>query len=410
MPDTSKSATRSDRSEVPDADRGPAHGGDVPDSGTGEHLPDIEERQLKRLIDGVVDFAIYMLDTEGYVRSWNTGGERIKGYTRDEVIGTHFSRFYTPDDIASDAPARGLRIARAEGRFTAEGWRVRKDGSAFHASVVIDPIWQDDVLVGYAKVTRDITDRLEHQERLEQSRDALLQSHKLEAVGKLTLGLAHDFNNLLNIIINSLELVDHYTMQPKAKKHLQGAMRAAERGALLTRQLLTFGTGRVLVSERHSVATVIHDAMDTLRRACHDSVTLHARFDDDLPGIDVDREQLEAALLNLVSNSRDAMPAGGHIAITATLRDCALPHAADAPPSRFICIQVSDNGEGIPVEDQARVFEPFYTTKEVGKGSGLGLSQVFGFARQSGGFAELKSASGEGTNVSVCLPVPRDSE
>lgn len=373
-------------------------------------LLDDDTQQLKRLIDGVVDFAIYMLDTEGHVRSWNTGGERIKGYTREEVIGTHFSRFYTPEDIASDAPARGLRIAREEGRFTAEGWRVRKGGAVFHASVVIDPIWQDDVLVGYAKVTRDITDRLEDQERLEQSRDALLQAHKLEAVGKLTLGLAHDFNNLLNIIINSLELVDHYTMQPKAKKHLQGAMRAAERGALLTRQLLTFGTGRALVSERHSVATVIHEAMDTLRRACHDGVTLHARFDDDLPGIDVDREQLEAALLNLVSNSRDAMPAGGHIAITATLRECAPPHAADAAASRFICIEVSDNGDGIPADDQARVFEPFFTTKEVGKGSGLGLSQVFGFARQSGGFAELKSASGEGTTVSLCLPVPRDPE
>ncbi|MBL8257197.1 MAG: PAS domain S-box protein [Pseudoxanthomonas mexicana] len=373
-------------------------------------LLDDEARQLRLLIDGVVDYAIYMIDTEGYLRSWNTGGERIKGYTASEVIGTHFSRFYTPEDAASGAPARGLRIARDEGRFTAEGWRVRKDGSRFHASVVIDPIWEEGELIGYAKVTRDTTERFRHEARLDHARDALLQSQKLEAIGKLTLGLAHDFNNLLNIIINSLELVDHYTPEPKAKRHLQGAMRAAERGALLTRQLLTFGKGHALVAERHAVERIIDEAMDTLQRACREGVTLHARLEDGLPEIDVDREQLEAALLNLVSNSRDAMPAGGHIAITATLRHCAPPYAADQPASRFVCIEVSDDGEGIAADDLARVFEPFFTTKDIGKGSGLGLSQVFGFARQSGGFADLKSTPGAGTTVSVCLPVPRESE
>lgn len=396
---------------MPHTTKPPAHRGQ--DAGPADArvpLLDSDARQLRLLIDGVADHAIYLLDPEGYLRSWNTGGERIKGYTAEEVIGTHFSRFYTPEDVANGAPARGLRIAREEGRFTAEGWRVRKDGSRFHASVVIDPIREGGELIGYAKVTRDTTERFQHEERLDVARDALLQSQKLEAIGKLTLGLAHDFNNLLNIVINSLELVEHYTLEPKAKRHLQGAMRAAERGALLTRQLLTFGKGHVLVAERHAVGRIIGEAMDTLRRACRAGVTLEAHLAEDLPEIDVDREHLEAALLNLVSNSRDAMPGGGHIAITASLRDCAPPHATDQPASRFVCIEVSDDGEGIATEDLVRVFEPFFTTKDIGKGSGLGLSQVFGFARQSGGFAELKSAPGAGTTVSVCLPVSRESE
>lgn len=366
-----------------------------------------EARQLRLLIDAVYDHAIYMLDPEGHVRSWNAGGQRIKGYTAEEVIGSHFSRFYTPEDITADLPARGLRIAREEGRFTAEGWRVRKDGTRFHASVVIDPIWSAGELVGFAKVTRDTTERHEAQARLEAARDSLLQSQKLEAIGKLTLGLAHDFNNLLNIIINSLELVGHYAHDPKAIKHLQGALRASERGALLTRQLLTFGRGRVLSPERQSVARIVQDAMDLLQRACRAGIEVRCELPTDLPDIDVDREQLEAAILNLVSNSRDAMPAGGHIAITAGLRRCRRPEALDQPDMDFVCVSVRDDGEGIAPEDQARVFEPFFTTKEVGKGSGLGLSQVFGFARQSGGFAELASAVGGGTTVSICLPVPR---
>lgn len=366
-----------------------------------------EARQLRQLIDAVYDHAIYMLDPDGNVRSWNAGGQRIKGYAADEVIGSHFSRFYTPEDIAAGVPARGLRIAREEGRFIAEGWRVRKDGTRFHASVVIDPIWSAGELVGFAKVTRDTTERYQAQARLEAARDSLLQSQKLEAIGKLTLGLAHDFNNLLNIIINSLGLMEHYTHDPKARKHLQGALRASERGALLTRQLLTFGRGRVLSPERQSVVRIIHDAMDLLQRACREGIAVDADLQEGLPDIDVDREQLEAAVLNLVSNSRDAMPGGGHIAITAGLRRCRHPDALDQPEMDFVCVCVRDDGEGIPPEDQKHVFEPFFTTKEVGKGSGLGLSQVFGFVRQSGGFAELTSAVGAGTTVSLCLPVPR---
>ena len=173
-----------------------------------QKLENNDNTGLDLLLRSVVDYAIYMLDADGYVRSWNTGGEQIKGYTASEIVGQHFSRFYTSEDVASGLPELGLRTAREEGRFAAEGWRVRKDGSRFRASVVIDPVHEDGHLVDFAKVTRDITERYHAEQQLEEAREALLESRKMESIGKLTLGLAHDFNNLITIIVNGLELID----------------------------------------------------------------------------------------------------------------------------------------------------------------------------------------------------------
>ncbi len=367
---------------------------------------DDETRQFALLLNSVTDYAIYMLDPDGYIRSWNPGGVRIKGYAADEIIGEHFSRFYTPEDAAAGVPQRGLDIARREGKFEAEGWRVRKDGSRFLASVVIDPIWDEGRLVGFAKVTRDITERAQAQQQLQETQRVLAQSQKMEAIGKLTLGLAHDFNNLLTVVINSLDLID---MQPEAgarTHHLvEAALRAADRGALLTRQLLAFGSGQRLVAERTDLNQLLTRSMELYRRACGGNIKVTADLAPSVPAVEVDIAQFEAAILNLVSNSRDAMPRGGSIIIASHAAHVRNPDDPGMPERDYVCISVTDDGVGIPRELQERVFEPFFTTREVGKGSGLGLSQVFGFVRQSGGFVDLESESGRGTTVRLFLPV-----
>ena len=371
---------------------------------------DDETRQFTLLLRSVTDYAIFMLDADGRVRSWNPGGERIKGYSAVEIIGQHFSRFYTPEDIARGVPAQGLAIARDEGRFEAEGWRLRKDGSRFRANVVIDPVFEHGRLVGFAKITRDITERYETQQKLERTRQTLVESQRMESIGKLTLGLAHDFNNLTTIIINSLELIDHRPdADARTRALVETAMQACDRSALLTRQLLAFGRGQPLAPEPCDVNTLLQDSMELYQRACAGTVTLELDEAVGLPQVQVDRAQFEAAILNLVSNSCDAMPGGGLIRLRTYAAPMRNPHLPDSRERMHVCVGVTDDGEGIAPEVQQQVFEPFFTTREVGKGSGLGLSQVFGFAAQSGGFAELESTLGEGTTVRLCLPAGGDA-
>src|SRR5438270_6045723 len=198
------------------------------------------ERSFRLLVEGVADYALYMLDPTGIITSWNIGGERIKGYSADEILGQHFSRFYTESDRANGKPARALRIAREQGRYEEEGWRVRKDGTFFWASVVIDPIREDDRLVGFAKITRDITERREAALKLERMQKQLAESQKLDALGQLTGGVAHDFNNLLMVIGGSAQVLKSYAGDEKSQRAVEAIESAARRGAALTRQLLSF--------------------------------------------------------------------------------------------------------------------------------------------------------------------------
>ncbi|HEY0502818.1 MAG TPA: ATP-binding protein [Lysobacter sp.] len=367
---------------------------------------DDEARQLSLLIGSVTDYAIYMLDADGFIRSWNPGGERIKGYSDREIVGQHFSRFYTPEDIARGEPQRGLETARSAGRFEAEGWRLRKDGTRFRASVVIDPIWQNGALIGFAKVTRDVTERYEATLRLQEAQKALVQSQKLEAIGKLTLGLAHDFNNLLTVIVNSLDLiVMRNAGDPHVRDWVEAAQRAADRGTLLTRQLLAFARGQNLAPEVHDLNALLMRSGEMYRRACGPTIRFAFELAPDLPPVEVDAAQFESAILNLVANSRDAMRTGGSIVVRTHSIVCGPPDAPDAEPRAYASVDIVDDGEGMSAEVADRATEPFFTTKEVGKGSGLGLSQVFGFAAQSGGFATLRSTPGEGTTVALCLPL-----
>lgn len=367
--------------------------------------PRYEAHQLSLLIQSVTDYAIYMLDPNGYVRSWNSGGERIKGYSQDEIVGQHFSRFYLPEDIEKGMPMAGLEVARACGKYEAEGWRLRKDGTRFRASIVIDPIWHEGELIGYAKVTRDITERYEANNRLLEAQKALVQSQKVEAIGKLTFGLAHDFNNLLTVIINSLDMI---AVRPGAdgrtKELVDTALRAADRGALLTRQLLSFARGQQLVAEPHDLNELLSRSMELYRRTCGPAIEFQIDLAPELPLVLIDAAQFEASMMNLVANSRDAMPRGGTVAVSTHLARRAAADDAEGKLRDYVCVRVGDNGSGMSAEVAERAVEPFFTTKDIGKGSGLGLSQVFGFAAQSGGFATIESREREGTVIQLCLP------
>jgi PAS domain S-box-containing protein len=367
-------------------------------------LPDEAER-LRLFIASVADYAIYMLSPTGDVVSWNLGAQRFKGYAPDEIIGKHFSNFYTQEDRAQGVPARALETARTCGKFEAEGWRVRKDGSRFWASVVIDPIRDaNGELIGFTKITRDITERKEAAEQLEKAREALFQSQKLDAIGKLTGGVAHDFNNLLNVLTNGLSMLRQQTRDADSLRLIDSMEKAAERGSALTRQLLSFARQQPLRPEARDVGRLVTAFETVLRRANRSAVRFEVHVRPRMPPILVDATQFETALLNLVVNARDATADGGLITISANVRDLAHEHVGRLPAGRYIEVSVTDTGAGMPADVASRAVEPFFTTKSPGKGTGLGLSQVYGLTQQSGGDLSIDSRPGHGTTVSMFFP------
>jgi len=368
------------------------------------------ERRFRLMVQGVTDYAIYMLDPEGIVSNWNAGAERIKGYKAEEIVGHHFSRFYTPEDVEARVPWQALETARSEGRFTAEGWRQRKDGSRFWASVVIDPI-DDEAgeLLGFAKITRDLTERREAQDELERSQAALFQAQKMEAVGQLTGGLAHDFNNLLTGITGSLDLMRTRLAQGRINeldRYMTAAQGAASRAASLTHRLLAFSRQQTLEPKPIDANRLIAGMDELVRRTIGPGITLETALAAGLWTCLCDPNQLESAILNLCINARDAMPEGGRITIETanTWVDDAAARERDMPIGQYVAVCVTDNGSGMPPDVLARVFDPFYTTKPIGKGTGLGLSMIYGFAKQSGGQVRLYSEEGQGTTAKIYLP------
>jgi PAS domain S-box-containing protein len=353
------------------------------------------ERSFRLLVEGVVDYALYMLDPNGVVTSWNIGGQRIKGYAPDEIIGKHFSSFYTETDRANGKPQRALQIAREQNRYEDEGWRVRRDGTFFWASVVIDPIYENGNLVGFAKITRDITERREAQLKLEQMQRQLAESQKLDALGQLTGGVAHDFNNLLMVISGSLHILrKSIGDDPRSRRALAAIDGATRRGASLTSQLLTFARRQSVNPEAVDVAQHIEMVRGVLDVGVGSAVSLRFDIATGLGLVMVDVAEFETALVNLVINARDAMAGSGVITIAARHDD----------DGKHVAISVEDTGAGIAPDILNKIFDPFFTTKPIGKGTGLGLSQVHGFAHQAGGTVKVASELGRGTRITILLP------
>ena len=357
------------------------------------------EQLFRMLVQGVRDYAIYMLDRDGRVSNWNAGAQTIKGYSADEIVGQHFSRFYTEDDRYNGEPQKALQTALREGKYEREAWRVRKDGTLFWAHVLIDPIYDDKgEHVGFAKVTRDITQKKLDQEELEQTREALAQAQKLQALGELTGGIAHDFNNLMTVITGASDFLLRNRDLPEEKKisYLQAIVETADRATSLTNHLLAFGRRQAITPVVIDLAVRLDAFAEMTSRMLGSLYKVTLDVQSESPLVEADAAQLETALLNAAVNARDAMDEGGEL--TLLVNDCKF-EGADA-----VCITVRDNGPGIPPDVLKRVFEPFFTTKEIGKGTGLGLSQIHGFAAQAGGTAEIRSQVGAGTDVRIILP------
>jgi PAS domain S-box-containing protein len=351
------------------------------------------------LVESVTDYAIYMLDVRGHVVSWNAGAKRIKGYEAGEVIGRHFQLFYAKEDRVADKPMRGLRTAAREGRLETEGWRLRKDGSRFWANVIIDAIYSKGELIGFAKITRDITERRAAEEKLR-------HAQKMEAVGQFTGGAAHDFNNLLMAVLGSLEILrKRLPDDPKMLSLLDNAVQGAKRGTTLTQRMLAFARRQELKTETVELARLIDNVRDLMERSLGPAVSIDLHFPPYPIYVHIDPNQLETALLNLVVNARDAMSGGGAITVSVRQEETAAAHRTGLEPGRYACLSVVDTGAGMDEATLERATEPFFTTKGVGKGTGLGLSMVEGLAGQSGGKLMVQSQVGVGTTIEIWLPM-----
>lgn len=374
---------------------------DISDKKEAERALFESEQRFRMLVQGVRDYAIYMLDSDGKITNWNAGAQAIKGYSAEDIIGQHFSIFYTPEDKENGEPAKALETALREGKYEREAWRLRKDGTRFWASIVIDPIYADNGdFLGFAKITRDMTEKRLAQQELEDARAVLFQSQKLQALGELTGGIAHDFNNLMTVIRGSADLLRRGQLsEEKRRRYLDAIIETSERAATLTSHLLAFGRRQPLKPQVLDINVRLDALGEVLSRTLDSQVEVRLDLDPDLWLAEVDAAELETALLNAAFNARDAMPRGGRLTL-------ATSNVADTGGDK-ICITLADTGEGMSKEVVERAFEPFFTTKPVGKGTGLGLSQIHGFAAQSGGRAEIDSTPGAGTKIRILLPRTR---
>ena len=364
---------------------------------------DASEQRFRLFVGAVSDYAIYTLDTEGRVIDWNVGAQRIKGYARDEIIGRHFSVFYGDEERAAGRPQHTLEMAARHGRYEEEGWRVRKDGTRFLASVVVEAVRDaHGALIGFAKVTRDIGERVRQQQ-------ALVQYQKMDALGQLTGGVAHDFNNLLHVIKNAVEILGQRltVAGPDVHNYLEMLKRNADRAASLTQRLLAFSRRQILDPKPANPNALVIDVTTLLEQVLGEHVAIETVLGAGVWWISVDTNQLETAILNLAINARDAMASHGKLTVetsNAFLDEAYSGAHAEVKPGQYVLIAISDTGAGMTPDVAAKAFEPFFTTKEVGHGTGLGLSQVYGFIKQSGGHAKIYSELGHGTTVKLYLP------
>ena len=344
---------------------------------------------------------LLIIDHDGLLRAVNPAWTTVLGYRSDELIGHHVREFIHPDDQGSSAvltqatesrvPQHENRYRHRDGSFRWISWVASHEGDLTYAS------------------GRNVTAEKEASLELEVAQEQLRQSQKMEAVGQLTGGLAHDFNNLLTGITGSLELLQirmHKGQVADVDRYVNAAQGAARRAAALTHRLLAFSRRQTLDPKPTDVNRLIAELEDLVRRTVGMSVELEVIGAAGLWPALVDQNQLESALLNLCINGRDAMPDGGRLTIETSNKwlDDRAARERDLPPGQYLSICVTDNGTGMTPDVVQRAFDPFFTTKPLGAGTGLGLSMVYGFARQSGGQVRIYSELGQGTTICIYLP------
>ena len=388
------------------------------------------EARLRLIIENAKDHAILTLDPKGVITDWSVGAEQTLGWSKEDVIGKSISIIFTPEDCAEGADVREVATAAAHGKALDVRWHIGKDGRRVFMNGTMNmlPPNSDGTPQGFIKIARDETDRHqaeqalkdlnatleqrveERSQALQASQEQLRQSQKMEAIGQLTGGIAHDFNNMLATITSSLELMNRRIASGKGgdlTRYLTLASTAAQSAAALIQRLLAFSRKQTLDLQALDVNASIAQMQDMLRRTLGEQIQFELSLQPGLPAVKSDRNQLENALLNLTINARDAMPEGGLIRISTSSRELDASYAAMHPevtPGQYVMVSVSDNGTGMSPEVVAKAFDPFFTTKPIGQGTGLGLSMIYGFARQTNGHASIHSVVGEGTTVNVYLP------
>jgi PAS domain S-box-containing protein len=360
----------------------------------------VESAELARGIIATALDGFVQIDETATILEWNPQMEAIFGWSRDQAVGQSLISLCVPPEQQAEHKS-GLDRYLHSGQTRLLNRRVqlqglRRDGTEIIVEAAFTALRRRPGCL-FNGFIRDVTERL--------AADAQLrQAQKMEAIGQLTGGIAHDFNNLLAAIIPNLELAQGRIADERTLHYLSSAVRAAGRGARLTDQLLAFARKQELVTGPVEINQLIRDMGEMLLRTIGPTVTIKTSLDEFLWLAETDASQLELAILNLALNARDAMPTGGNLAIaTANLAETARP-VPDLDPGAYVAITVSDTGTGMSDAVIARVFEPFFTTKPAGRGSGLGLSMVYGFARQSGGTVAIDSELGRGTSVRLYLP------
>ncbi len=376
-------------------------GVDVSLEGTARAAAEERQARLRAILESAVD-AIITINDEGVIESLNPAAERLFGYSAAEMIGHNVSLLMPePHRSAHDSYIRHY-LDSGERRIIGIGREVqaqRKNGTTFPAGLSVSEVIFDGRRL-FTGIVHDMSARRTAEEQLH-------HAQKMEAVGQLTGGIAHDFNNLLTVVIGNLEMLESRVADDKSRSLVRQAQEAAELGAELIDRLLTFARRRSLVPQSLDLNELILGLDDILRRALGEAVDLSILLSPGLWRVRSDPGQLENALLNLCFNARDAMPEGGRVTVqtaNAEIDSGTMAGDPEVSSGSYVRLSVSDSGPGMPPEVRDRAFEPFFTTKEPGVGTGLGLSMVYGFAKQSGGFARIKSEPGCGTTVSLFLP------
>ena len=363
-----------------------------------EALRESEERG-RLLIAGVTDYAIFMLDRDGRVASWNAGAERIKGYRADEIVGEHFSRFYLEEDVRQGKPTRALAVAAEAGRVEEEGWRVRKDGTRFWANVVVTAV-RDETgrLRGFSKVTRDVTERrqtlqtLEERTRaLEAAQEELVRTARLAVLGQLAGGVSHELRNPLGVIKNSVYYLKMVLPEDeRARKHLAIVEREVATANRIVTALLDFARVRPPSRIPTTLNVVVRECLE--RTPVPETIAVALRLDDALPPVLIDPDQVGLVLGNLVTNAAQAMPAGGTLTIET------------AAAEGTVWVAVADTGSGIAADHLAKIFEPLFTTKA--RGIGLGLAVAKRLAEANDGTLTVESVPGRGSRFLLRFAAP----